>query len=410
MSNTSNVSSEGNCSPFDTSPYVAVAVLSACSGGMSAIACLLVIAVILIFKKYLFFIQRLILYLSIAALLNSLSVVLRLQRIAQLHGDSDSLHGLCVFTAVIDQSAAWSELVAISCVTFSLLLNVVLLRSVEKLEWVYVLLIFTFPLLFNWIPFIKSSYGEAGAWCWIRNEDSDCHNFSFGNYLRFILWYIPLYVILFILLATYIVIICRVHRLRLQWEGKFDPEIKKKREQMRSEFRPLVWYPLIYIFLNIFPLLNRIHDGTNARPVLSLWILHAISDPLKGGFVALAYSLDSETVRRLCSSQSIRVIMRPNSTEQISEYPSAKAHSDSFGNEEASQKSNETPVTIQDSSGHLAIGMPGILSGGPCSSTHILPNVCHSPGGKGTGLSHLATTMNKAAVPEKMELDGLSAC
>lgn len=336
MNNTSNFTSDLNCSPFGTDQYVAMAVLSACMGAVSAVASLTVIIGILASKKYLFFIQRLILYLGVAVLLDALTVVLRLQQLGKLSGQNvDHYHALCVFTGFASQTTSWSVLISICCITCCLLQNVLLLRSVEKLETVYVFLIFVFPLLFNWVPFIKDSYGEAGVWCWIRNKDDNCKSFLFGNYLRFIFWYIPLYVLLFLLIITYVVIIFWIQRLRKRWDGKFDPESKMKREKMRKEFRPLIWYPLIYLILNIFPLMNRIHDAFSSHPSLALWVLHAFS-PLRGGFIALAYALDSQTLRRL-GSMAFCVILRPGTRREVKQYPSTRGHSDSYVEEGKTQ-------------------------------------------------------------------------
>ena len=332
MNNTTDFMTEqSTCSPFANDHYVGVAILSACTGAVSAIASLLVICGILVSKKYLFFIQRLILYLSITVFLNSLSVVLRLQRVVTLGGHSDDkLHPLCVFTAFADQTTSWSTLIAISCITCYLLLNVVLLRPVVALEKLYVVLIVLLPLSFNWIPFIKGSYGEAGAWCWIRGEDDDCQQILFGVYLRFILWYIPLYIVLLAILIAYLYILYRVRKLRGHWEGKFDPSSQTTRDKMTKEFRPLVWYPLIYLILVIFPTINRIHGAFFDEPSLALWILHAFFSPLRGGFIALAYALDGQTVRRLlrdCSFIRLAFQWRKN---RVVEYPATRGHSESF--------------------------------------------------------------------------------
>ena len=334
MNNTINFTTEQdetNCSPFASDRYVGVAILSACTGAVSAAASLLVICGILISKKYLFFIQRLILYLSIAVFLNSLSVVLRLQRTVALGGHSDDkLHPLCVFTAFADQTTSWSTLIAISCITCCILLNVVLLRPVEALEKFYVALIVVLPLSFNWVPFIKGSYGEAGAWCWIKGQDDDCQQKLFGVYLRFILWYIPLYIVLFVILVAYLYILYRVKRLRGHWDGKYDPSNKTTREKMMKEFRPLIWYPLIYLILGVFPTINRIHGAFFDEPSLALWILHAFFSPLRGGFVALAYALDGQTVRRLLRDRSVISTALLKRKSRVIEYPATRGHSDSF--------------------------------------------------------------------------------
>ena len=367
MNNMSNSSTEDlSCSLFASDQYIAVTLLSACTGAVSVVASLFVIVGILVSKKYHFFIQRLILYLSIAVFLNSISVVLRLQRTATLGGRSAShLQPLCVITSFVDQTTSWSALIAICCITCCLVLNVVLLRSVETLEKVYVFLIFVFPLCFNWIPFIEESYGVAGSWCWIRNKDEDCNEFLFGNYLRFILWYIPLYVVLFILLTTYVFIVCRIRRLRQHWEGKFDPESKRKRKKMLKDFRPLIWYPLIYLLLNIFPLMNRIHDAFVSEPSLTLWVLHALFSPLRGGFIALAYALDGQTVRRMLKSSMICTLFRRGGARRhVREYPTTRGHSDSYvvkaeeREEEWEESKNDLSSSVEDNKEHLGEDLP----------------------------------------------------
>lgn len=323
---------------FDTTPYIAVSVVSAITGLISVVACLLVIGLILLFKKHYFFSQRLILYLCIAAFLNSLSISLRFQRLAHAT-DNNATKWICILTAAFDQTTAWTELLAIACIVFDLALKVILRVNTEKLEKFYIFLTFVFPLLINWIPFIKESYGPAGAWCWIRSKtllnDSSCPGFSFGSYLRFILWYVPLYVIIIIMIATYVLVIYKVRRQRHHWTGKYDPESEKLKEKMQQEVRPLLWYPLIYFVLNIFPLVNRIHDAVIEDPELTLWILHAVFSPLQGGIIAMAYTLDKETLRRLNCTRIKAALLRLRE-DTVTEYPAKEEvdFTDSFDEKE----------------------------------------------------------------------------
>ena len=329
-----------NCSDdvFDTTPYISVAVVSAVSGLISLIACLLVIGLILLFKKYYFYAQRLILYLCIAAFLNSLSISLRFQRLAY-KTDNDATKWICILTAAFDQTTAWNELLAITCIVFDLALKVILHVNTEKLEKFYIFLTFIFPMLINWIPFVNASYGSAGAWCWIRstalvdviNGTSTCPGFLFGLYLRFILWYVPLYVIILIMIAIYILIIYKVRRQRHHWTGKYDPESERLKEKMQQEVRPLLWYPLIYFVINIFPLVNRVHDAIEDDPELTLWVLHAVFSPLQGGIIAVAYTLDRETLRRLNCARLKAALFRLRE-DTITEYPAKEevGFTDSF--------------------------------------------------------------------------------
>ncbi len=330
MNNTTNGTDDddGFCSPFDTPRYVAVALTSAATGLVSTVACAAVIGIIVVFRKYYFHTQRIILYLNIAAFLNSFSNVLRVQRI-WYESDNEALKGICIATAAFDNITAWCELIAIACITVDLFIKALFRKETYKLEKLYFFMIFIFPLTFNWIPFIHFAYGEAGAWCWIRSEDRDtCESFTFGNYLRFVIWYIPLYVILIVLIAIYVTIICRLRQIRNDYTGPYNTESEHLQHQMKKEIKPLLWYPVIYFILNIFPLINRIHDTfIDSDPILVLWILHAVFSPLQGGFIALAYTLDMETLKRLkCAELRAALMSREG---KVREYSISETYTDS---------------------------------------------------------------------------------
>ena len=324
---------------FDKKHFVIAALVSSVTALISVFACTGVILLVVLFKKYNFFTQRLILYLNLAALFNSVAIALRLQRLAFVTNSEDNPHltGLCVFTGFIDQVTAWSEVIAISCITFNLLLKAVFHKQVGKLEIVYFILIFIFPLTFNWIPFIDSAYGKAGAWCWIRNQNDDCTDNVLGYYSRLILWYIPAYVILLIIVCTYIFILYKVKTQHHLWEGKYDPETERRKEMQLKEVRPLLWYPLIFLLLNLFPLINRIYDASEGPPIIALWYLQAIFSPLQGGFIAIVYTLDKETRQRLNCTEIRGALSRAD----ITEYPAKEGFSDSFRNGESSTKREE---------------------------------------------------------------------
>ena len=313
-----NTSNSTDCFPYNSTQYHAVTILTVCVAFVSALTCLLVIGGIIYLKKYLFFTQRLILYLSIAAVLNSIAEMLRLHSVLQ-DTESGWQMRFCEFSSMLEQVSGWWQLLAVFCITLSVFLRVVFDASPERIELLFPALIFIFPLTFNWIPFIHSTYGQAGAWCWIRNENRDCSPFSFGQYLRFTLWYAPLYIILIILLVGYFIILCKIQSLRRKWQGRYDPDAEEQSERMKKEVRPLLWYPAFYIALTIFPLANRIQGAISPNnPVIALWFLQAISDPLQSGFVSVAYALDSETIRRLNWRQVLFACRR---SPQVREYP-----------------------------------------------------------------------------------------
>ena len=316
LSNMMNTTNYTDCFPYKSTEYQAVTILSSSVACVSALACILVTAEIVYFKKYLFFTQRLILYLSIAAILNATAEILRLHSVF-FNTDSGWQKRFCMASGFFEQNTTWWQLLAVAAITLSVFMKVVCSRRPEKLEVLFPVLIFILPLTFNWIPFLHYMYGQAGAWCWIMDIHTDCSRSVFGLYLRFVLWYVPLYVILVILLITYFIILFKIRSLKQKWHGRFDPDAEEQREMMAKEVRPLLWYPVFYLVLNLFPLANRIQGAVSTHPVLVLWLMQAVSSPLQGGFVSVAYALDSETIRRL---NCMRVMSTCRRSPQVREY------------------------------------------------------------------------------------------
>lgn len=333
------------CSVFDTGDYVTVAIVSSGSAFLSCFFCIIVIGLIFLLKKHYFFIQRLVLYLSVAALINSLSMVLRLHRI-WYRQQNEALRVLCIVSAFINQTSMWSLLIAFMAITFTLLMAVVFQKSTARLEWVYVIMIFLFPLTYNWIPFLYDTYGQAGAWCWIRNVnyDDNCTEHEFGTILQYILWYGTGYGLMAILLLVYVFILVCVLRQKLK---RKDMATKEVQENLHQEVLPLLFYPICVLIMNIFPLINRIY-GTVIKgdPIYALWILHAALSPLQGGFIALIYVLDRRTLERLTCKAFVAFFKRDDG---VHEYPAVHgAISDSVSQ---SSKSTQNAIHADQAKG-----------------------------------------------------------
>lgn len=324
--NTSNVTT--TCDIYHSNKYRTVAIIAASTGTFSALASLTVISVIAIFKKYNIFIQRLILYLCLVSAVNSLSITTRFARLAP---HTAGWNRVCIATAFIDQTTLWSLTIAFCCLTFNMLIAVVFNKSTKGLEMGYIFFIFIFPLAFNWIPFLQDSYGEAGAWCWIRtaNYDADCSVHKLGLYLKYVLWYVPHYVVLVALLVVYLVVVANVIRKRNRWRGLYstEPTMREEQLQMKELVMPIIFYPLGFFILNLVPLINRVYDTVDG-PNYVLWVLHASLSPLQGGYIALVYVLDRDTMRRL-NLRELRAYLFHRRT-RVEEYPATRGLTDSY--------------------------------------------------------------------------------
>lgn len=309
---------------FEDYEFTIVAVVNMVVGLLSFVACCFTMLLIFMLKKWKFFSQRLILYLTITAMLISLANIVN--RVDFSENPTEAVTGVCIFGGFLTQVTAWMTLCSNASITVYLFLCTMFQISTEKYEVLYVLFIFGFPFLFNWIPFIRESYGQAGVWCWIRSFDTaNCKVLVFGKWLQFGLLYIPAYLILAILIIFYILIIAKVYQQRKLLTGSNNPQAKKVLRKAVNEVLSLLAYPLIYFVLALPLLVNRIYSSANPEePSLVLWYLAALMFPLQGVCTGLIFTLSTVICRRTTWAElrsRTELKSRPDSRHKVSEYP-----------------------------------------------------------------------------------------
>lgn len=325
-----NNSSDLSCFEiYDNNGFLAVVTLRSTISVISFFCCLCMIFFIIIFQKYLFFTQRLILYLSIATLGYSITSAINVEGY-KAYRDS-TVQGYCVFTGFLEQVITWWVLLSITCIMVDLFMKVMFNKMTEWFEIGYLFIIFASPLFVAWIPFINLAYGSSGAWCWIRSKDyKDCSDFPFGTVLQFALYYVPLYLLMAILLVLLIIILVKLRKQQTSWAGKFDPKTLEMKKQMQKEVLPLIYYPIIYLVINIPPWITRITGAAQPNnPVLALWIISAIVFPLQGVIIMLAFVFDSETRKTLTLPKIAAALRRFFRREgNVDEYPLDTTHTE----------------------------------------------------------------------------------
>ena len=311
---------------FRNDIFQAVAIVRAVSGGISVLASLLVILLIVLFKKYLFFTQRLILYLSIASMLNGLAIALQG---ATYYPDNKHTDVYCSLSAFFEQTTHWSLLLAVASITLDIYLREVH-KVKKKRDTVYILVIFLSPILFNWVPLLYNTYGHAGPWCWIVLTNRDCTTNHFGLALRYILWYVPLYIVILATIVIYVIVYVSIRIKIKKFKGKFDPNRKQIIKQRIAQILPLIYYPIIFLLLQIPPTMNRIAELFTENEQLPFWFLHAFFSPLQGGLICIVYALDPGTRDRLRQTSLATLMGYVKSNEKVTDYPVAQTHSDSM--------------------------------------------------------------------------------
>ncbi|ESO98882.1 hypothetical protein LOTGIDRAFT_158835 [Lottia gigantea] len=270
----------------------------------SLVGCLFVIFVIWLFKKYIVFAQRLILYLCIGACMDS---------IAYIMGDMRPDSPLCNFEGWFLQYFDGTVLLWVLVITINLYFNVVKERVTEKFEWVYHAVCWIVPLLISFLPFIGDHYGPAGAWCWI------IENWRW----RLGVWYGPLFIIIIFLFVVYTYIFIVLKRKASTWEGMYNPDIERNQRLLKEDIKPLKFYPFVYLLVSIFPLINRIQNAISPHNhVFALVLLASIFAPLHGALIAVVFGMDIETIKRLTPRQIMVAVMAHRAPKtQLQAYP-----------------------------------------------------------------------------------------
>ena len=329
-----------DCVTYESSRYMKVAILTASLGLISTLASIAAIFVILVLKKYHTFMQRLVLYLCIAAVLHSAAAILQFCRIAYKSHNQKVLN-LCKAAGFISQTTDWSLNIAYVSMTFNMTLAVVFNTSSGSFEILYIAAIFLLPFTVNWIPFLQNSYGVAGAWCWIRDRDvsyvynttsdthmiENCTDHNLGIYLQYILWYVPHSTMLFVILILYVLTVVKLICNKQHWEGLYQMESINNKELEKELVLPISVYTVVYFILNLFPLINRLHDSIHG-PNYTLWVIHAVLSPIQGGLFSLLYTLDKDTRQKLTKREFLSYVLHRRTP--IQDYVIKEEDTDSF--------------------------------------------------------------------------------
>ncbi|KAI6659096.1 Cyclic AMP receptor-like protein A isoform X2 [Oopsacas minuta] len=276
---------------------------------LSAVCAIIVLVLIFLIQRYKFVSQRLILYLVISTLLDAITLA--------LGGLDLSESAACTAEGFFRMLLRWNLVVWVCSITVNLFWNVVVgRRSNRYLEIGYVIFGVVIPIGFSVFPFINSSYGPAGIWCWITNKTYA------GKILRFGIWYVPLWIIIGGIFIIFLIIIVKLLFKVKRWT-LYNSQNDKKKDKIRNEIKSLFLYPIFFLVINIFPIANRIQNViVPNHPLFPLYLLHAISTPLLGLGFTMLFVVNKDTLRDLKWSNFKTTLLtrfKSNSTGKIKE-------------------------------------------------------------------------------------------
>ena len=326
---TFNRSYESGCLEFAKERELATVTLTCVF--LSLVASLAVVLLVCGLKKCYILSQRLILYLSLAAILKCLCWVHVVIQYDLPYGHSEFSGATTRFCSAVGYFltvTGWCEASAVTCVATNLLLNMVFRKSHKRLEVAYILAIFVLPFTLTWIPFTVGAYGQTGYYCWIRTQTDKCERFGFGIALQLLLWYIPLLLCLLYLLLLYYRMAQLASRKNQRWDGNSNPARQRNKPKIHKHMCQLIWCPLSYFLLYLIPFAAHLYLVFFSRPVLSLWFMSAITQPLQGALAAVAFTLDGQTIRRLRRQNLTATVCGLGQSVVVEDYPTHITHED----------------------------------------------------------------------------------
>lgn len=325
-----------NCSVFETLRYdIALGVRS----GLSFISCaltLFTVFVIILFKKYHVFTQRLILYLALSCMFYLLSAGFNLNG-NEAYTNRKSALGYCIFIGFAEQVTIWWIVMATFCIVLALFIHAICGKTTNRFELGYLFIIFVLPFTFCWVPLYYKAYGPDDMFCWIKEVNQfDCTDFITGQWLRYSLYYVPLSILMLVLVVLYVPVLIIVHKKKNQWAGMFNPEAIAVKKMIATEIRPLIYYPLIILIINAFPLVKQLYaTASGQQRNMTYYYISLVSYiiyPFQGALLTLTFTLDPETRRLLTWKNILAAFMTCMRSKYgaIKDYPIETISSDSW--------------------------------------------------------------------------------
>ena len=297
---------EGNHTDCDDASYhqeYILRPLSVCCGSVSLFFCLLLFFIAALFHKYRSTTQRVVLYLTVSVSLSSVYYI--------LNGSLAHSGTYCLIAGFIGQETAWMVLLAVCCLTFDLFVKVVFLKfDTSRYEVVYCILIFLFPLSFNWIPFIHYAYGDRGAQCWIREKKrGSCTELDYyALSLRYILYWVPFLIIVLTITIVFTYLRIKAYRRLKAYSGNYDPQQQLTKQLIEREIRLYQLYPVVFVLTFVGALLVRIAEAVEpGKNFFYLGIVNIVSFNFQGFAIALLSVLDYDTRTQLTQYHSIKL-------------------------------------------------------------------------------------------------------
>ncbi|OMJ89052.1 hypothetical protein SteCoe_8876 [Stentor coeruleus] len=242
----------------------------------SSLGSIFIIVAYVTMKKSLFSL-RLVVYMTIADLLHSISLII-----------PPTSNTLCLIQGILLQftsasSVLWSAIMAFSIFNASIRND----NNVEGKENIFLVVGYIFPLILTILPVITDSYGYSQGWCWIKPADH-------GVIWRLVCFYAVLFFVIIFNLSVYGFVYGKIRQEILNIP---DEEAQKVNRDLLTRLK---FYPIILIFCYTTVTIMRMCEMFNSN-INIFWFTLAsgLSVSLLGLLNSIAYGLSKDVREHL---------------------------------------------------------------------------------------------------------------
>ena len=326
-----------------------ITILSISTGVLTVICGIIVLTVLILFKKYHFHNQRLIMYLNVCVIFQG--IVSATNNVNTLLPEAEAIQDsqLCSVYGFLNNYAIYLQLFMILWIIIDIfLLSVFHIHVSNKFEMVQIFTTFFLPLTFLWIPLVSqiNQYGPDGPICDIQIIDySSCERIHTGTVTWVVLRLIPLVLFMITIISLYIIVIVKLKKERNQYKGVYDPSHKKEVDDLIKRTQVLLAYPIIYFLFSIPNIIKHFSEVfNNEQKFIAFFALSVLASNLRGTAISLAFTFDCVTLGRLKTLNMISLWHSQKNSAIINSYADSNlymSYGDSLDGKEYKAKNNK---------------------------------------------------------------------
>jgi len=226
----------------------------------------------------------LIFHLSLADLILSISAFINFSGFEDWSGLKSDIPPACIIQGILSNyaeisSICWATIISLSIYLGTVTTNANQIKNILFYSYFYS---YGIPILLTICPLFTSSYGPAGAWCWLNVRNS--------NDPAAWTWSLAIYIFNWInILFNIFAVVKTIHYFRIR-AFEVEETDNEQANFLRNFCIVLKFFPIIQIICWIFPTINRIFIFVSNTENTGLYVLHGFFGFLMGFLNCIIYS------------------------------------------------------------------------------------------------------------------------